>query len=252
MGVEFHFTEEKKMLKILNAGNRIMNTYVYKAPAGFVMIDTGYEHSMKNVERKLRSNALSFSDIKYVFLTHAHDDHAGFLNEIMNKYPDIRVIIHPESVPVLRKGQNGFDGGYSSLMAYVFCRMMSLWGKGKHLFPKIDERNIERMIQIDDSNKKRLEDLLGGRIIYTPGHTNDSISLKIGKYVFCGDAAMNGFPSSHRITIWVGNTTDFEASWEKLIGEDISIVIPAHGRPFPVENLQKNIGLVPKIKLRAL
>ncbi len=31
------------------------------------MIDTGYEHSMKTVERKLRSNDLSFSDIKYVF-----------------------------------------------------------------------------------------------------------------------------------------------------------------------------------------
>ena len=246
------FTEGKKMLQILNAGNRIMNTYVYKAPAGFVMVDTGYEHSMKNVERKLRSSALSFSDIKYVFLTHAHDDHAGFLNELMNKYPDIQVIINPESIPVLRKGQNRFDGGCSSLMAYVFCKMMSLWGKGKHLFPKIDEHNIERMTKIDDSNRKQLEELLGGRIIYTPGHTNDSISLKIGERVFCGDAAMNGFPSSHRITIWVGNTSDFETSWEKLLDEDIRFVIPAHGKPFPVENLQKNIGFISQIKLRAL
>ncbi len=73
------------------------------------MIDTGYEHSMKTVERKLRSNAISFSDIKYVFLTHAHDDHAGFLNELMNQYPGIRVIINPESIPVLRKGQTKSD-----------------------------------------------------------------------------------------------------------------------------------------------
>ena len=240
------------MMTILNAGNRIMNTYVYKAPAGFVMIDTGYEHSMKHVERKLRSHALSFSDIKYVFLTHAHDDHAGFLNELMNQYPDIQVIINPASIPVLRKGQNGFDGGCSSLTAYVFCRMMSLWGKGKHLFPRIDERNIERMIKIDDRNKKQLEALLGGRILYTPGHTDDSISLKIGEHVFCGDAAMNGFPSSHRITIWVGDTSDYEASWQKLIDEDISTVIPAHGKPFPVEDLQKNKGFVSQIQLRAL
>ena len=125
-------------------------------------------------------------------------------------------------------------------------------GKGEAYFPKIDEHNVERMIKIDDSNKKQLEDLLGGRIIYTPGHTNDSISLKIGKHLFCGDAAMNGFPSSHRITIWVENTSDFETSWEKLIDEDVRVVIPAHGRPFPIENLQKNIGLVSQIKLRAL
>ena len=43
------------------------------------------------------------------FLTHAHDDHAGFLNELMNKYPDIKVIVNPASIPVLRKGQNGFN-----------------------------------------------------------------------------------------------------------------------------------------------
>lgn len=239
-------------MKIINTGNRVMNTYVYKAPAGYVMIDTGYEHSMKNVERKLRTDGLSFSDIRYVFLTHAHDDHAGFLNELMNKYPDIKVIINSESVPVLRKGQNGFDGGCSSRTAYFFCRMMSLWGKGKHLFPKVEEHNIERMILIEDINKKQIEDQLGGRIIFTPGHTNDSISLKIGKYVFCGDAAMNGFPSSHKITIWVGNKSDFESSWEKLIREDIRIVIPAHGKPFPVEELIKNIGYISQIRLRAL
>ncbi len=239
-------------MEIINAGNRIVNTYVYKAPAGYVLIDTGYEHSMKSVERKLRSKNISFFDIRYVFLTHAHDDHAGFLNKLMNRYPDIKVIVNPASIPVLRKGQNRFDGGCSSLMAYVFCKMMSLWGKGKHIFPKIDEHNIERMIKIDDSNKKQLEDLLGGRIIYTPGHTNDSISLKIKKKVFCGDAAMNGFPSLHRITIWVENTSDFETSWKKLIEEDIRVVIPAHGKPFPVENFRKNIGFISQVTLRAL
>ena len=241
-----------KEYKILNAGNRVMNTYVYLAPAGYVMIDTGYEHSMKSVERKLKANGLSFSDIRYLFLTHAHDDHAGFLNELMNCYPGIKVIVNPDSIPVLREGQNRFIGGCSTLTAYVFCRMMALWGKGKHLFPVLEEHNIERMIRIDDSNQKQLEELLGGRIIFTPGHTDDSISLKLGKYVFCGDAAMNGFPSSSRITIWVEDPADYERSWERLIAEGARIVIPAHGRPFPIEDLQKNIGSIPQIRLRAL
>ena len=240
------------MRKNFNAGNRIMNTYVYKAPVGYVMIDTGYEHSMKKVERKLRANSLSFSDIKYVFLTHAHDDHAGFLNELMNRYPDIRVIINPVSIPVLRKGQNRFVGGCSSFLACAFCKLMSFLGKGEHRFPRLDEHNIKRMIKIDDSNKRQLEALLGGRIIFTPGHTNDSVSLKIGKYVFCGDAAMNGFPSLHRIIIWVENTSEFKTSWEKLFDEGVRIVIPAHGKPFPVEDLKKNIGYISQIKLRAI
>ena len=240
------------MRRIFNAGNRIMNTYVYKAPVGYVMIDTGYEHSMKKVERKLRANSLSFSDIKYVFLTHAHDDHAGFLNELMNRYPDIRVIINSVSIPVLRKGQNRFVGGCSRFLACAFCKLMSFLGKGEHRFPRLDEHNIKRMIKIDDSNKRQLEALLGGRIIFTPGHTNDSVSLKIGKYVFCGDAAMNGFPSLHRIIIWVENTSEFKTSWEKLFDEGVRIVIPAHGKPFPVEDLKKNIGYISQIKLRAI
>ena len=37
---------------IYNVGNRVMNTYIYHAPEGYVMIDTGYEHSLKNVERR--------------------------------------------------------------------------------------------------------------------------------------------------------------------------------------------------------
>ena len=69
------------MSAIFNVGNRIMNTYVYNTSAGYIMVDTGYEHSLASVERKLEKHGINISDIKYVFLTHAHDDHAGFLNE---------------------------------------------------------------------------------------------------------------------------------------------------------------------------
>ena len=70
---------------IYNVGNRVMNTYIYHAPEGYVMIDTGYEHSLKNVERISYRHGIVLSDIKYIFLTHAHDDHAGFLDSVVNK-----------------------------------------------------------------------------------------------------------------------------------------------------------------------
>lgn len=41
-------------MDIYNAGNRIMNTYIYDTQEGYVMVDTGYEHSLGNVEKKLR------------------------------------------------------------------------------------------------------------------------------------------------------------------------------------------------------
>ena len=79
-------------MDIYNVGSRVMNTYIYQAAEGYVMIDTGYEHSLKNVERRASKQGIPLSGVKYVFLTHAHDDHAGFLNELLSKYPDVKVI----------------------------------------------------------------------------------------------------------------------------------------------------------------
>ena len=70
-------------MRIINVGNIIMNTYVYSCSNGYIMIDTGYEHSLKDVETKLNRSGIKLSEIKYVFLTHAHDDHAGLLNELL-------------------------------------------------------------------------------------------------------------------------------------------------------------------------
>ena len=33
-------------MEIYNVGNRVMNTYIYPIATGYVMIDTGYEHSL--------------------------------------------------------------------------------------------------------------------------------------------------------------------------------------------------------------
>ena len=54
---------------IYNVGNRIMNTYVYAEPNGYIMIDTGYEHSLRDVEKKINKENIRLSDIKYIFLT---------------------------------------------------------------------------------------------------------------------------------------------------------------------------------------
>ena len=41
-------------MRIINAGNIVMNSYVYPISNGYVMIDTGYEHSMSGIEKKLQ------------------------------------------------------------------------------------------------------------------------------------------------------------------------------------------------------
>ena len=237
---------------ICNAGNRIMNTYVYRTSLGYVMVDTGYENSLAGVREKLRKQGIDISEIKYVFLTHAHDDHAGFLNELLGENTELQVIMSDKAMPTLKRGQNSFDGGCSTLFAWIFCKLMGLVGKADHRFVPIEDRYNDRFIEITDQNKAELEALLDGEILFTPGHTADSISLKRGDMAFCGDAAMNGVPSAKRLIIWIENLADFESSWEKLIASGAKTVYPAHGKPFDVSDLTKYKSAIAKIKLRKL
>jgi glyoxylase-like metal-dependent hydrolase (beta-lactamase superfamily II) len=240
------------MMRIINAGDRVMNTWIYEIPDGYVMIDTGYPGKLKSVEKRMKRHGIRWSDIRCLFLTHAHDDYAGFLNELMEKCPHISVIANPDSLPVLRKGRNPFIGGCSTVSAFLFCKCMSLWGKGKHLFPPLSDAFGDRIMWITEETRDALETRIGGKILFTPGHTGDSVSLKVGRVIFPGDAAMNGFPSSRRITIWVENPAAFGRSWDLLISEDADMLYPAHGKPFAKEELVRFRQAVDRIRLYAL
>lgn len=239
-------------MNILNVGNIVMNTYVYPCAGGYIMIDTGYEHGLEKVEKKLKQKNINLSDIKYVFLTHAHDDHAGFLNELLGKNKDVKVIMSDKSMPTLKRGQNSFEGGCSTFLAWIFCKLMGVVGKGEHLFPSIDDRYDDRLIEITEANKSQLQSILQGEILCTPGHTADSISLKVGDIIFCGDAAMNDFPSIKRLIIWIENKLQFENSWDVLIAQDADMIYPAHGNPFHKRDLVKYKRNIAKIHLYKL
>ncbi|MBR5290747.1 MAG: MBL fold metallo-hydrolase [Erysipelotrichaceae bacterium] len=239
-------------MKIINAGNRIMNTYFYPSSSGLIMIDTGYEHSLESVEKKLKQHNLSLKDVSYVFLTHAHDDHAGFLNEMLHQYDQFQVIISSQSKKTLKRGQNSFEGGCSTLFAWLFCQLMVLFGKGEHRFPMIEDQFDSRFIEVTDQNKDELERLLGASILYTPGHTCDSLSLKYNDVLFCGDAAMNGLPSFCRLIIWIENLVQYEQSWDIMIHTDAEWIYPAHGKPFLKEDLKKFKSMIKKVRLYKL
>ncbi len=84
-------------MEIRNLGNRVVNNYLIPCDEGYILIDTGYENGFRRFQRKLAENGIRPEDIRYVFLTHAHDDHAGFLNDVL-AITDAKVILHPLAV----------------------------------------------------------------------------------------------------------------------------------------------------------
>ena len=239
-------------MKITNAGNRIMNTWLYPTGDGWVMIDTGYENSYAAVLKKLRKMHIRLEEVRYLFLTHAHDDHAGFLEEWMTKHPHTQVIAHEKAIDGLRKGQNGFDGGCSTTMAFLSCQLMALLGNSEHRYPCLSEAHLAKIITLNEVKLEEIESELNGKILFTPGHTVDSISLLVDGNLFCGDAAMNGLPSSHKITIWVEDKVAFENSWDVMLASSAKKIYPAHGRPFCPCKLRKDKKFIAGLHLRPL
>ncbi len=239
-------------MEIRNAGNRIMNTWLYKIEDGWVMIDTGYENSYMAVVKKLQKLLIRPEEIRYIFLTHAHDDHAGFLEEWMTKHPHTQVFAHGKALAGLRRGQNSFNGGCSTLMAYLFCQLMALLGNGDHRYPRLSDEHLEKIITLSEANLEQVENNLNGKILYTPGHTEDSVSLQVDGNLFCGDAAMNGIPSSHKITIWVEDKAAFENSWDEMLASGAKKIYPAHGSPFLPSKLADNKKFITGLRLRPL
>ena len=239
-------------MEIRNVGNRIMNTWIYPVEDGWVMIDTGYENSYAFVVKKLRSLLIQPEEIRYIFLTHAHDDHAGFLEEWMTKHPHTQVIAHEKSIEGLRKGQNRFVGGCSTLGAFLFCQLMALLGNGEHRYPRLREEHLAKIITLNEAKLEAIESELNGKILFTPGHAVDSISLLVDGNLFCGDAAMNGIPSSHKITIWVEDKAAFEKSWDVMLASGAKKIHPAHGSPFCPCELRKNKKFIAGLHLRPL
>lgn len=236
-------------MRILNLGSRVVNTYLLELKQGYLLIDTGYKEAFTNFIRKLSKHGIALAEIKYILLTHAHDDHAGFLNELLS-CTDAKVILHEDAAAGLRRGQNCFDGGCTSKLALWFCKLMELFGKGEHRFPPVNAIFEERYIVLNDESRLLLNQELSGQIIDTPGHTSCSISLLMENgLLFCGDAAMNGFPSTDRTTIWAENIDQFCASWEVITSLHPTKIYPSHGKPFPVSDLERYL---PKVKGKTL
>ena len=236
-------------MMIINLGTRVVNNYLISSDAGWILIDTGYDRGFPHFLKMLEKNRIRPEEIKYVFLTHAHDDHAGFLNEVL-AITDAKVILHPKAIDGLLKGQNSFEGGCSSRLSWLFCQILAFFGKGEHKYPPLKQEYLDRLVSIDSEQFKSLS--LPFEVVETPGHTADHIALLKDGILFCGDAAMNNSPSIKRTIIWIENLEQYQHSWEKMIALNPQMIYPAHGKPFSTKDLRKYRPYLDKIKLYKL
>lgn len=222
-------------IRVHNIGGYIINNYLLETPRGWIAIDTGYPGGEEKFLQRFKKLA-SPDDLKYIFLTHAHDDHAGFLAALMQK-TTAKVILHPAGVFPLEAGKNNDPpgAGYSSKAAALFGVFKKDFSfppvtlGGRAIFVSGDEDQVFKALG------------LPVRILFLPGHTADSIGLFLEEsgVLFCGDAAMNAVISRARHTIWIEDVPAFGRSWDQMLALKPSVIYPSHGTPFSPRDLTK-------------
>lgn len=76
----------------------MINLYLVEEEDGLTVLDTGMK-AAKLVKRDAEANEL---DVKRILLTHAHDDHIGSVDALVDLYPDAELIISERDARIMR------------------------------------------------------------------------------------------------------------------------------------------------------
>jgi len=226
----------------------VSSIYLYPCQNGFLQVDTAYPQDYRLYRRQLKKKGIDIWEIKYLFLTHHHDDHAGFLNELTRDTP-LQIIAHRETASLLKGGKNDLSrgGGYVTPLVKVLAELkMRLDPHWTLTFPPFTLREDDVLLAGDDDHILRS---LGipGKVIHTPGHCIDHLSIVLDNgMAFCGDAAGSFllWAGTKYCTVFMTDMDEAYRSWKKLHEAGAQMIYPSHGRPFPVHRLSENMGRV--------
>jgi glyoxylase-like metal-dependent hydrolase (beta-lactamase superfamily II) len=226
----------------------VTNVYLLACKGGYLQIDTGYTHDYERYRQALRDLGLDVAQVKFLLLTHHHDDHAGFLNDLCRD-TDLTIIAHREAEALLKGGSNdtSHGGGYVSRRVEFLAGLKRRFDRRWTLrFPSFDLRPQDvRLVADNDSLLRNLG--IAGRIVTTPGHCIDHLSLVLDNgNTFAGDAASSFllFAGTHYATLFMTDMESAYRSWQKLLDARARTIYPAHGRPFAADKLHENMGRI--------
>jgi len=217
--------------------------YLLPCKGGWFLIDTAFLKDYPRFLSGLEEAQIDPTQVRYVVLTHRHDDHAGFAGSLANEFGSA-VLAHEQCFMALDQGIKTSHARplkwFVPLMDLAFALLMERGPVRAALPPQ-----TERMFLKADAPDVLRELGIPATILSTPGHTSDSISVLLdGGSLFIGDAAsnfLNAIGADYR-PLYVADRGELFASWRKVLDCGAIRVYPAHGQPFEASELRHSMA----------
>ena len=196
-----------------------MSTYIIVGTDSLAIVDPGPRVSAEALA-KLLENALDNSKVRrvYIVLTHIHIDHSGAVGEVVERLPDVKVLVHPRGVKHLVDPSR-------------------LWQSSLEVLGDL-ARDLGEPRPVPPGAVVPLEngatiDLGGLRLlaVHTPGHSPHHISylLEPSRVLFAGDSIANYFNGkTYPVTVHPFSLFEYLGSLKRMVELGPSRTVVSH------------------------
>lgn len=203
------------MIQIIRIPCGIVNCYLVKQGASLVLVDTAYRHDSARIEQSLAKYGVHTRDLRFIFLTHGHIDHAGSAHHFRRRY-GLPLAMNP-----LEDDPNRPFAGSGPANRAIWALTLATVRQRGPIIPDISLR---------DSQSLR-EHGLDARTVALPGHTAGSMGLLLPSgHLICGDLFSYLAPPAPAGV--AEDSIALRRSIQQLRRWKVRAVYPGHGRPF--------------------
>ncbi len=215
----------------------ITNCFLIACHNGYLLVDTSLEKYYDRFRKELTDHAVELKQIRYIFLTHHHTDHTGFLASLLRDTGAV-LIVHKNALPFVARGINNDNMVGTTALIRFFMLIKKLFRMERTNEAVVPD---EKAVIIESDNNEILRSFgIPAGIKLLPGHTADSIAIiDDDGNAFIGDAAVNilGVIGLKNRPLVSENPGAVFECWKKIRDENGKQLFVSHGKPLHINEL---------------
>ena len=178
------------------------NTFYIAGAKGGLLIDTDYAGTLPQFFKAIKTACIDISDFSYMLATHYHPDHIGIVSELQKLGVTLLIV----------------DVQHSSVH---FAD--DIFFRDKRLNYKPIDENVAKVISCAESRSFLCSIGISGEIIYTPSHSEDSVSIILDD----GNCIVGDLEPVEYLAAYDHNPR-LKSDWEQIMSYHPKRILSAH------------------------